>query len=255
MKDCSTSAPTPSSRPAGVALLVSNDADAVRQISESAARLAISIKACAQPSEAVRLLNHRKFQAVIVDLELEQQDATIMEQVRVSQSNRNAVTFVITESSQTTASSAFKMGSNFVLLRPLSVDSIDRTFRAAYGMIVRELRRSFRCPIAVPAVLQRPGREEIRCQTVDISEDGLGITTSLSLEPGAQVTIEFTLPGNVDPFCAAAQPRWCDTKGRVGLCFLNLSSSQKSELQGWLSSRLEKILPEQVVERFRAPSS
>ena len=230
--------------------MASNDADAIRQLGESAAHLAISLEVCSEPSEAVRLLGHRKFEAVIVDLELGRQGYSILEQVRVSQRNRTAVTFIIT-SSNPEATSASKTGSNFVLQRPLSADSIDRTFRAAYGLIVRELRRSFRCPMAVPAVVQRPGQEDTRCQTLDISEGGLGVSTPLVLEPGTQVTTQFTLPGHTASFCAAAELCWCDSKGRVGLRFLNLSSSQKSALQGWLSSRLEKSLPEGVVERFR----
>jgi len=235
-------------------LLASNDADAIRQLGESAARLAICLEVCSKPSDAVRLLGHRKFEAVIVDLELGRQGNSILQQVRASQRNRTAVTFIITSSNQE-AASASKTGSSFIFQRPLSADSIDRTFRAAYGMIVRELRRSFRCPMAVPAVVRRPGQQDIRCQTLDISEGGLGINSSLVLESGTQVTLEFTLPGNNAAFCTPAQLCWCDPKGRLGLRFLNLSSTQKSELQGWLSSRLEKSLPEGAAPRFRRTPS
>jgi ActR/RegA family two-component response regulator len=250
MMDSAAAAPVPSSDPGGVALLVSNDADAIRQVSESATQLAISLEVCTEPSAVVRRLGQSKFEAVIVDLELGRQGYSILEQVRASQRNRTAVTFIITSSIQE-GTSALKTGSNFVLQRPLSADSIDRTFRAAYGLIVRELRRSFRCPMAVPAVVQRPGQEDTRCQTLDISEGGLGVSTPLVLEPGTEVTIQFTLPGHTAPLSTAAELCWCDSKGRLGLRFLNLSSSQKSELQGWLSSRLEKSLPEAVVKRFR----
>jgi len=219
---------------------------------ESAAQLAISLEACANPSEAIGWLGHRKFEAVIVDLELGQQGYSILEQVRVSPRNQTAVTFTITSGSPA-ASSAVKAGSNFVLQRPLSRDSIDRTFRVAYGMIVRELRRSFRCPVSVPVVVQRPGQQDIHCQTLDISEGGLGISSSLVLESGTQVILEFALPGNNGAFCVPAVLCWCDSNGRLGLRFLNLSSGQKSQLQNWLASRLENVLPAGVVERFRKP--
>jgi len=254
MTDSSAAAPAPSSRPGGRVLLASNDADAIRQLSESAAPLAISLEVCTDPSKAVRLLGQSKFEAVIVDLELGQQGQSVLEQVRASQRNRTAVTFIIT-SRNPEGTSAFRTGSNFVLHRPLSIDTIDRTFRAAYGMIVRELRRSFRCPMAVVAVVQRPGQEDIRCQTLDISEGGLGLATSLVLEPGTQVSIVFTLPGRTASFFAPSELCWCDSKGRLGLRFLSLSSGQKSELQGWLSTRLENVLPEGVMERFRRTPS
>jgi len=254
MTDSSAAAPAPSSRPGGRVLLASNDADAIRQLSESAAPLAISLEVCTDPSKAVRLLGQSKFEAVIVDLELGRQGQSVLEQVRASQRNRTAVTFIIT-SSNPEGTSAFRTGSNFVLHRPLSIDTIDRTFRAAYGMIVRELRRSFRCPMAVVAVVQRPGQEDIRCQTLDISEGGLGLATSLVLESGTQVSIVFTLPGRTASFFAPSELCWCDSKGRLGLRFLSLSSGQKSELQGWLSTRLENVLPEGVMERFRRTPS
>jgi len=254
MTNAPASASAPPARPGGIALLASNDAEVVRQLGESAVHFAISLEACASPSEAVRLLGQRKFEAVIVDLELGRQGYSILEQVRASQRNQTAVTFIIT-SKNPEGTPAVKMGSNFVLQRPLSRDSIDRTFRAAYGMIVRELRRSFRCPMAVPALVRRPGEQDISCQTLDISEGGLGISSSLMLESGTQVTLEFTLPGNNDAFCTPAQLCWCDSKGRLGMRFVNLSSGQKSLLQGWLASRLETALPEGVVERFRRPTS
>lgn len=248
-------APTaPSPRPGAQVLLVSNDTDVVRHVAESAAPLSISLELCADAAEAVPLLSQRKFEAVIVDLDLGQPGYATLEQVRISPRNRTAVTFMIT-SSNPEGTSPLKTGSSFVLQRPLSRESIDRTLRAAYGMIVRELRRSFRCPIAVPAVVQRSGEPDAFCQTLDISEGGLGVNAPLTLEPGTQVTIEFTLPGRTASFRAAAEMCWCDSNGRMGVRFLNLAASQRSELQGWLSTRLEKILPEGVVERFRVSST
>jgi hypothetical protein len=35
------------------------------------------------------------------------------------------------------------------------------------------------------------------------------------------------------------------------LQFLNLSVPQKTELQGWLSRRLEEVLPEAVANKFQ----
>lgn len=250
MTDNVASAAARTSPSVGVALLVSNHADTVRQVSESAAQLAIAVEVCAEPAEAVRLLNHRKFEAVIVDLGLGQQGYNVLEHVRLSHSNQTAVTFSITSDNQE-AALALKTGSKFVMQRPLISESIDRTFRVAYGLIVRELRRYFRCSLLVPAVLRSLEAGEIQCETFDISEGGMGISTPRLLEPGIKLTAQFTLPGQDAFFAAAADLCWCNSKGRVGLRFLHLSSSQKSEVQDWLSRRLEQSLPEEVAEQFR----
>jgi CheY-like chemotaxis protein len=248
MTNGTASSPAPASRAGGVALLVSSDQTAISQVKAAAAQLGISVAPCADSFQAAHLLNHRKFEAVIVDLGDHQENYTVIEQVRASNSNSTAVTFVITG---TPANPAARTGSNFVLQRPLSEEAIDRTLRAAYGLIVRELRRHFRCSMIVPAVVLRPGTEAVNCETFDLSEGGMGLTTPAQLDPGTELTIDFTLPGQDDPMRIAAEVCWSGSGGRIGVRFADPSAAQKSELQGWLSSRLEKVLPDGVVARFR----
>jgi hypothetical protein len=248
MTNGTASSPAPAPRAGGVALLVSSDQAAIGQLKAAAVDLGITIEPCNDRTQAAYLLHHRKFEAVIVDLGDHQENYSVIEQVRASSSNATAVTFVITAGAPNPAS---RTGSNFVLQRPLSEEAIDRTLRAAYGLIVRELRRHFRCNMTVPATVLRPGTEVLHCETFDLSEGGMGLTTSDRLEPGTELTIDFTLPGQDDPMRIAAEACWCSPQGRVGVRFVDPSAAQKSELQGWLSSRLEKVLPEGVVARFR----
>jgi len=42
---------------------------------------------------------------------------------------------------------------------------LGRTLKAAFGLMVRERRRYFRCPTAIPAVVQSNGKE-FRCHLV-----------------------------------------------------------------------------------------
>jgi DNA-binding response OmpR family regulator len=53
-----------------VALLVSTDPVTIQQFSYSLQELSISLDVCQERSAALRLLNHRKFDAVIVDFQL-----------------------------------------------------------------------------------------------------------------------------------------------------------------------------------------
>src|SRR5208282_919793 len=101
-----------------------------------------------------RLLECRKFDAVIVDLQLGEQSADVLDAVRLSRSNRTAVRFAISASNAETAV-AFRKGSGFVFERPLSAQSIRSTLKPAYGLILRERRRYFRCPISIPITILR----------------------------------------------------------------------------------------------------
>ena len=50
---------------------------------------------------------------------------------------------------------AFRKKSEFVFERPLSAQSIRNTLKPAYGLILRERRRYFRCPISIPVIILR----------------------------------------------------------------------------------------------------
>jgi DNA-binding response OmpR family regulator len=104
-----------------VALLVSADPVTIHQFSYALKELSISPDVCQETPAAVRLLNCRKFDAVIVDLQLGEQSGVILDAVRLSPSNRTAVTFTISGSDgETTA--AFRNRSGF-LFRSLFLPS------------------------------------------------------------------------------------------------------------------------------------
>jgi CheY-like chemotaxis protein len=231
------------------ALLVSNDPLAIKQLSESMQQFAISPEICVEVPTALVLLNRRKFDAVIVDLQLRGQANAVLENVRRSSSNRTAVIFTISDN-DAEAASAFKAGSNFVLRRPLSLTSIGQSLRVAYGLILRERRRYFRCPVKILAAIYRAGMPPVHGQTANISESGMAISTSVSLRPGVSVQVHFALPGHESRFVVGATIRWC-RETCLGLQFTSISPHLASELQEWLLGRLEESLPEYLADKFR----
>jgi uncharacterized protein (TIGR02266 family) len=232
------------------ALLVSNDPVTIKQVSEPLRELAAETEVCTDTSSAMSLVSIRKFDTVVVDIGLGGQSLTILEQVRLSQSNRTTVAFAITDSTRQSAV-AFGAGSNFVFERPLSSMSVGRTLKAAYALIVRERLRYFRCPVSIPAAIRREGADQIRCQALNISEGGMAVTTPMPLKPGTEVTVQFTIPGQSKEYSAQSEVCWCDEKGRAGLRFLAQSSAQRSQLREWLAQRLEDGLPASVALKFR----
>jgi hypothetical protein len=206
---------------------------------------------CSEVPVALALINTQKYEAVIVDLLLGQFAQTILEEVRTSRSNRTAVLFTISGSVEGSAG-AFKAGSSFVLERPLSAASVNRTLKAAYGLIVRERRRYFRCPITVSANIQAPGLEPFVGQTINISEGGMALTTPNPLKAGVLVRVRFVLPDRQFNFRIESAVCWSDGTARMGLQFAFAADRHdKSELQDWLAHKLEESLPESVAEKFR----
>ena len=164
----------------GLALLVSADPVTIQQFSYALQQLSISSDVCQEVPAAIRLLKYRKFDAVIVDLQLGDQSGMILDEVRLSPSNRTAVTFVI--SSNDGEATAFRKKSEFVFERPLSAKSIEGTLKPAFGLILRERRRYFRCPLSIPVSVRRRTMPDVRCCCVNA---GFSISPKIPTQAGA----------------------------------------------------------------------
>jgi hypothetical protein len=62
--------------------------------------------------------------------------------------------------------------------------------------------------------------------------------------------VQFTLPAHKGRFLAESRVCWLKT-GRLGVRFASISHEHKSELQDWLSRKLEEMLPECVAGQFQ----
>ncbi len=230
--------------------MVSADGATIQQLTAAMESLALLPEVCVDAASALRQLQQRKFEAIIVDWLLGNTAKSIMEHVQGAASNKSAVTFMICESPEESAL-AFALGSRFTLMRPLSYDSIQRTLKIAYGLIVRERRRYFRCLVEIPAVLKLISQADIHCETVNVSEGGMAIVPPHPLRLGTEAKVQFKLPGKPLHFETDAKVCWSDEKGMAGLQFTALAAEQKSELEEWLTLRFEETLPDFVAERFR----
>ncbi|MGC1964192.1 MAG: PilZ domain-containing protein [Candidatus Sulfotelmatobacter sp.] len=241
----------PSDAGAATALVVSKDALACQLIIDALRPLAIRPEICEEVFAAARLLDKQKFEAVVVDLQLGEGAMLVMEQLRFSRSNRTAVTFALAAGDKA-QTPGIKLDSTFVLPRPLSADSINQILRASYGLVVRERRRYFRCPLAVPVFVRARQPEEFLCQTVNISEGGVAISTRTMPDPALSTAVRFSLPGHSSQLFSETRVRWSGQEGLVGLEFQSLAAPQKSELQEWLARKLEETLTEKVAALFRS---
>ena len=232
----------------GIAFLVSADAATIQQFSNALQEFSILPEVCRETEAAVGLLKRRKFDAVIVDLQLGEQCGLILDEVHRSSSNRTAVTFAISGSdAELTAS---RKRTSFVFERPLSPKSIRSTLKPAYGLILRERRRYFRCPISIPVTVLRTNMPEVRCGSVNISAGGMALSTFVPLIAGEEVQVQFILPDHKGTFLAESEICWLKT-GSLGVRFVSLSPEHKAELQEWLSRKLEEALPVVVADKFR----
>ena len=200
---------------------------------------------CPLGSSALRLLSRRKYDAIIVDRDLGSDASVILNQVRRFSSNRNVVIFVISEKAAASGASQ----AEFVFARPLSMASICTGLQAAYGLILRERRRYFRCPVSLPLLVHRLGLPDVHCYALNISEGGMTLSTFVPFKRGEKIRAEFTLPGQAKPSIVNSEICWLRT-GHLGLRFTQVTDDFKSQLQQWLSMKLDELLPNYVAKKF-----
>ncbi len=230
--------------------MVSADTATVRVFKHSLQEFSIAPDVCQDAPDAIQLLNRRKYDAVIVDLQIGGQAGTILDEVHRSPSNRTAVTFIVSGTdAQETA--AYRKRAGFAFERPVTAESIRATLKFAYGLILRARRRYFRCPVSVLVVIRRAAQPEIRGHSVNISEGGMAISTVTPFNAGEDVQVQFALPGCGRPFLSESTVCWGKTD-QLGVRFVSLSQERQAELQVWLSQKLEDMLPKFVAEKFQS---
>jgi len=233
---------------AGHALLVSGDLPAVRLITSALQRFAFSQEVCPDLESATQLLSTRKFHAIIVDVAFKEQLSKLLDIVRRTPSNQNAVTFAIIDSRIRSSS---QIGPNFFIQKPLTNIGVASSLKAALGSIIRDYRRYFRYPLKLAASMKVASGPSTPCELMNISEGGLALNLCPHLELGTKVMTRFKLPGAPGEFNVEAEVCWSDGKCRAGLRFCDLTPEQSTELQKWLSTKIEESFPESIMQLFQ----
>lgn len=231
------------------ALLLSEDGPTVALITQCLEELAISTDVCACNADFYRLLNRKKVEAIIIDSPRLSAPVRFLDIVRSSPSNRSAVTFAVSDGRKQNLAPG--EGPNFFFESPLSREALQKMLKVSFGLIVRERRRYFRCPISIPATLRSDEFGNVSCRVINISEGGMALHSHAKFRLKLHADVGFEIPNQVSRQVVKSEVVWCDN-GRAGIRFLSQTAQQRVELQGWLALQLESSFPERVLKTFQA---
>jgi hypothetical protein len=186
-------------------------------------------------------LGASKYEALLLDFETVPYTKPILTRLRQSPANRNAVIFAVVGDANS-RQRAREEGATFFLQRPLDGSETRRVLQAAYGLMTRERRRYFRCAAELPVRLVRDSGEEIACTTINISSNGMAVSSSASLEPGEKLHVELTVPGLASPVRAQGTIVWDDKHGKTGLSVEPTHPRMQMELDAWLDTNFSQVL-------------
>src|SRR3984893_3069683 len=128
-------------------LLLCSDEKIVRILRRTLGELDISVEHCASSEIALRHLTRGRFEAIIVDC-AGPGAAEVLSVVRTSPCNQRAVAVAILDPA-IGLRSAFELGANFILYKPVTAERAKSSFRAARALMKKERRRNTRVPVQI----------------------------------------------------------------------------------------------------------
>jgi DNA-binding response OmpR family regulator len=228
------------------ALVVTSDRWLVTSFTDASRELGMEVQTNAETVGVPAELNRAKYEAVLIDFDIVLNPVRIVNAVRQSPSNRNAVIFAVaTEASD--RRQALANGVNLLFERPLDAKEIRRVLHSAYDLMLRERRRYFRCSAEIPVLLIRTrSDEDCRCTTMNVSSSGVALKAPSPLDPGEEIQLILFLHGTDVIVRAIGTVVWDDRHGKTGISFKCASAQYQTELDSWLDAHFNLPRPGHV---------
>jgi hypothetical protein len=180
-------------------------------------------------------MSRRKTDAVFLDMDVHGA-LGLIESIRKGSLNSKAVIFACGRSAKE-YTNTLNAGANFLLRKPLAVESVSLHITIAKDLLERERRRYFRHAVNLPVHLKE-GAVEQHARMTDLSEGGMAVRTVKPLSGKADVEFSFDLPIGVN-IRGKGQVAWSDAEGVVGIAMSSLHAKTKEYLESWLVAQEE----------------
>ncbi len=221
-------------------LLLCSDDKIVRILRRTLGELDISVEHCASSEIALRHLTRGRYEAIIVDC-AGPGAGEVLGIVRNSPCNQRAVAVAILDPA-TGLRSAFDLGANFILYKPVTAERAKSSFRAARALMKKERRRNTRVPIQIPVQMSsRESGARLKVNSTDLGEGGLAVSLPRRSKPQGRWELTFTLPGSTKPLEVDAEFAWEGSATQVGMRFQDQSSAFVREVREWLGRNSPEI--------------
>ena len=219
------------------ALLLSRDDEVIRVLRRVLQDMSFGVQVCTGSVDADHQLAQHKFDAVIIDCDDVHGAVEVLTNLRRTPSNKNSMAFAIINGI-TSVQTAFELGANLALEKPISTEAAKHSLRAALGLIESERRRYYRHPVEMPVWLRFAG-EEHHATANNLSTGGMAVKVKSALPTGGQqATVTFMLPRTRTWVEAKASIAWADGEGAAGIRFDQVSLPARENMEKWFTEQL-----------------
>jgi len=224
----------PHSRLGMKALVLSNDSEVFRLLSPLFNEINLDVEKCSIESAVIERLSSEKFDALVVDLDLPWA-GTILLALGDTRPNANVPLFAVLGANQH-GNECNPLGISGVTFieRPLETSKVRESLRNAYGRMIRERQAYFRLAIKLPVSIRRSTGNLLQCTTINLSQNGMAIQTSVPFSIGEPLYLLFAIPNTDISVCAEGAVIWDDKHGKTGVRFECTTASVKTRFIDWL---------------------
>jgi DNA-binding response OmpR family regulator len=185
--------------------------------------------------EAAGFLEEGKFDMVFFDLHMGSPDGIeLSREMRKAGSNRKTPIILLSDDLRPSAmSQGFAAGASFFLYKPVDKERLLKLIRATQGRMDHERRQTRRVPLQSKVKL-RFGFEELMCETVDVSLNGILVTAPRMLPAGSPVQVSMELSQKMKPIMGAGSVVRILGGNQMGIHLDRLPVGESERLQEFL---------------------
>ena len=213
-------------------LLVCEDGPSAQMLRQVLEELGIRVESCADTGRAAFRLAQERFDAVILDCQLQKDVNALLHETRASRLNDSTLAVAVVEGQQNVRE-MFSLGVNLVLYKPLSYERAVSSLRAARSLMRKERRRTPRASVHTQAMIDYAGGDREKATLVDLTEGGMAVNFGKRL-PTSKLYFQFALPGQGVNVRLSGQVVWQEWNGRAGVQFVDVPQSSLRALRAWL---------------------
>lgn len=196
------------------------------------------ITVVAADNDPILLLNRQKFEACVLRLYDPEADR-ILKAARNSPSNRRLVIYGIARNTQE-ALRYSTYGINAVLDEPLDRQSVLKVVRATHLLVIHELRRYVRIPVALPVEIDVGSQAPVVATTVEVSSGGISIHCLAQLPKSDPIRLMLNLPG-MEKLTMRASVCWYRESDKVYGIRFDSSDERRLKVRAWIDQYLEIV--------------
>jgi DNA-binding response OmpR family regulator len=186
-------------------------------------------------SEAVRYLRDEKFDVVLLDFSMPAPSGLeLAHQARNSGFNLMTPIIMISDDQRPSAvAEGFEAGASFFLYKPIDTTRLMRLIRVTQGAIEHEKRRFRRVQVRSKVRLSTD-HGEFDCETIDVSLNGMMVTSPRTIPRGSPVRVSLDMPNGAKPIQGRGSIMRTVGENQMGIQFNLLRTDESGRLQEFL---------------------